>query len=143
MGEWPFGQLIGQNNKVVHWPARLSDTVELQLIIQVVIRETTVLSTCRSDSTPFFRCFDPHPGSSAGSMMREEMKLCLRENTLPPISKTRLLEQKSGPDILVASFFPPVSQKIPISLFGKSVWQTSIPTSFDQKELTACLRLSK
>ena len=44
MGEWSFGQLLGQNNKVVHWPARLSDTVELQLLIQVVIRETTVLS---------------------------------------------------------------------------------------------------
>jgi len=52
MGEWSFGQLMGQNSKVVHWPARLSDTVELQLIIQVVIRETTVLSTCSSDSTP-------------------------------------------------------------------------------------------
>jgi hypothetical protein len=51
MGEWSFGQLMGQNSKVVHWPARLSDTVELQLIIQVVIRETTVLSTCSSDST--------------------------------------------------------------------------------------------
>jgi len=37
MGEWSFGQLMGQNNKVVHWPARLSDTVELQLIIQVVM----------------------------------------------------------------------------------------------------------
>ena len=53
---------MGQNSKVVHCPARLSDTVELQLIIQVVIRETTVrISRGCSDSTPFFRCFDPYP----------------------------------------------------------------------------------
>ncbi len=68
MGEWSFGQLMGQNSKVVHWPARLSETVELQLIIQVVIRETTMLSTCSSDSTPFFRCFDLYPGSYAFSL---------------------------------------------------------------------------
>ena len=61
MGQWLAGQLMGQNKKVVHWPARLSDTVELQLIIQVGIRETTVLSPCSSDSPPFFRCFDPYP----------------------------------------------------------------------------------
>jgi hypothetical protein len=32
MGEWSFGQLMGQKGKVVHWPARLFETVELQLI---------------------------------------------------------------------------------------------------------------
>jgi len=61
MGEWSFGQLMGQNKNVVYWSARLSDTVELQLISQVVIREPPVLSPCSSDSPPFFRCFDPYP----------------------------------------------------------------------------------
>ena len=35
---------MGQNKNVVYWSARLSDTVELQLISQVVIREPPVLS---------------------------------------------------------------------------------------------------
>jgi hypothetical protein len=61
MGEWSFGQLMSQNSKVVHWPARLSETVELQLIIQMLIRETTMFSPCSSDSPPFFCCFNPYP----------------------------------------------------------------------------------
>ena len=61
---------MGQNKNVVYWSARLSDTVELQLISQVVIREPPVLSPCSSDSPPFFRCFDPYPGSPAASLMR-------------------------------------------------------------------------
>ena len=61
---------MGQNKNVVYWSARLSDTVELQLISQVVIREPPVLSPCSSDSSPFFRCFDPYPDSYTTLLIR-------------------------------------------------------------------------
>jgi hypothetical protein len=62
MGEWSFGQLMGQNNKVVHWLPKTPEKAELIMVLRA---EASLLTACSSDhmrqNNPF-RSFLPYPG---------------------------------------------------------------------------------